>query len=213
MGGIVDGRLTDLTGEQVEQASLGYELLPVVDELQAAVQAGVGPQPLLDVLGDKRVVFEHLQIGDELDVGSVGLSRLPAFLLPLEPAALENRLEVLAVAVGDDPELRGKGVDGLRAHAIETDAELEHVVVVLRTGVDHGYAVDDLAQRDSPTVVADADGRAIDGDVDLLAVSHDVFVDPVVYGLLEQDVDAIVGVGPVAKPADVHTWPEADVLQ
>ena len=47
----------------------------------------------------------------------------------------------------------------------------------------------------------------------LLALAHHEFVDGVIDRLLEQDVDAVLGVGAIAEPADVHARAEADVLE
>ena len=44
-------------------------------------------------------------------------------------------------------------VDSLRTNTIQTNAELEDVVVVLRTGIDLRYTVNDLSKRDSSSVV------------------------------------------------------------
>ena len=55
--------------------------------------------------------------------------------------------------------------------------------------------------------------RALDLDLDLLAVAHDEFVDRVVHDLLEQDVAAVVGMRAVADAPDVHARAQPDVLQ
>ncbi len=93
------------------------------------------------------------------------------------------------------------------------DRELEDVVVVLAAGVDLGDALDHLAERDAAAVVAHRDGLAVARDLDAAAGAHDEFVDRVVDDLLEQHVDAVVGVGAVADPADVHAGAQPDVRQ
>ena len=55
-------------------------------------------------------------------------------------------------------------------------------------------------------------GKLLVMDVDLLAITHDEFVDAVVENFFEEDVDAVVGRGSVAELADVHPGAHADML-
>jgi methyl-accepting chemotaxis protein len=55
--------------------------------------------------------------------------------------------------------------------------------------------------------------RLGEGDLDAFAVAHGELVNGVVYGLLEQDVDAVLGVGAVAEAADIHAGAQADVFE
>ena len=45
-----------------------------------------------------------------------------------------------------------------------------------------------------------------------LTMSHEVLIDAVVDDFLEQNVNPIIGTGAIAQLADVHPWPEPDVL-
>ena len=110
-------------------------------------------------------------------------------------------------------ELFRERVDRLGAHAVEADAELEHVIVVFGSRVDLGHAIHHFAQRDAAAVIAHADLVALDADQHLLAVAHDEFVDGVVDHLLEQDVAAVVVMGAVADAPDVHAGAQADVFE
>jgi len=92
-----------------------------------------------------------------------------------------------------------EGIDGLLADAVEADGLLEGLGVVFRASVDDGDAVHQLAQRDAAAVVADLDGAVGELDLDLAAAAHHEFVDGVIDGLLEQDVDAVLGVGAVPR--------------
>ena len=136
-----------------------------------------------------------------------------ALLLVLELAELEGRLDELALAKAADQELLRQRIDRLGADAVQADAELEYVVVVLGAGVDLRHAVHDLAQRDAAPEIAHRHALALDLDLDLLAVAHDEFINRVVYDLLEQDVAAVIVVGAVADAADVHARAQPDVLQ
>ncbi len=55
----------------------------------------------------------------------------------------------------------------------------------------------ELAERDAAAVVAHAHGALGELDLDLLAEAHRELVDGVVDRLLEQDVDAVLGVVPL----------------
>ena len=55
--------------------------------------------------------------------------------------------------------------------------------------------------------------RSVSSTSIFLPCAHHEFVDGVIDRLLEQDVDAVLGVGAVAEPADVHARAEADVLE
>ena len=92
-------------------------------------------------------------------------------------------------------------------------AELEDVVVVFGTGIDDRDALDDLAEGNAAAVVADLDSPLVDLDVNLLATAHDELIDGIVDDLLEQYVDAVVGIGTRAEATDVHAGPQADVLK
>ena len=102
--------------------------------------------------------------------------------------------------------MRRHAVDRLGAHAVEPDAELEYVVVVFCAGIDDRHAFDHLAQGNPAAVIADRNDALFDGNVDLLAVPHDEFVNRVVDHFFDQDVDTVVGVGSVAQASDIHSW-------
>ena len=211
--GAIDGFVADFLEHEVRQAVFGDDFLPVVGDGQPRVQAGVEPQPPLDELVLVGGQAEDVRIGLELDQGAVLRAGALAGEFLDDFAAGEARAGKPAVAVRLDEEVGREGVDGLGAHAVEADGELEDVVVVLRAGVDARDAFDHLAQRDAAAVVADGDLGALDRDVDPLAVAHDELVHGVVDDFLQQDVDAVVVLGAVAHAADVHARALADVFQ
>src|SRR5690606_34415105 len=211
-------RVQRLTGqflrEQVFEALLRFEGLAVERQREPAVEVRVVPQHVLDEVGaELEIGAEELLVGGKLDVGAVLLvARLNAMVL-LELAAFE--LDELALAVAH--RLRavgyGEGVDGLLANTVETDRFLECLAVVLGTGVDDRDAVDELAERNAAAEVAHTDRALGEVDLDLLAVAHRELVDRVIDRLLEQHVNAVLGMGAIAQPADVHAGPQPDVLE
>ena len=127
---IVHRAIAHLVLEEVEEAVGGGVFLAVELEDEAGVEVGIVPGPALDEFHVVGVIPEYLGVGDEFHEGPVLLLG-PALLLRQEAPPLEDCLEVLALAVGDDPEAGREGVDCLRAHAVEAHGELEDIVVVL----------------------------------------------------------------------------------
>ena len=211
--GRIELRIAGLAFEQVEQALFGLEFLAVEVQAQTSVEAGVVPQPALDEFVVEVVFAKDVLIGQKLDVRAVGLVGRSALLLLFQFAALKEHFGAPTVAVGADDEVGRKRVDGLGADAVEPHAELEDVVVVFGTGVDDRDALDDFAEGNAAAVVADLDSPLVDLDVDLLATAHDELINGIVDDLLEQYVDAIVGIGTRAEPTDVHAGPQADVFE
>ena len=170
------------------------------------------PQPALDVFQPVFAVLENLRVRLKLDERAVRLLR-PARVLLFQFADLETRLGEFAVAMAADIKMFRQRVDRLGADAVEANAELKHVVVVFRAGVDFGNAVHDLAERDAPPEIAHGHAVALDSDVNLPAVAHDELVNRVVHDLLEQDVAAVIRVRAGADAPDIHARAQPDVLQ
>ena len=152
---VVQRGVADLRVQQVVEAVPGGEVGAVEGEREPGVEVGVVPHPLLDEFRVIGIIAEDLPVGGELDQGAVGLPPRLGLALVLEDALLEARLELAALAIGDDAKGRGEGVDGLGADPVEADGELEDVVVVLGSRVDDRHRLDDLAQGNAPAVIAD----------------------------------------------------------
>ena len=210
----VERLAAELLGQEVLEAVLRFERLAVEREGEAAVEEGVVPEHVLDELhAILEVLAEELLVGGEGDDGAVALLGLGDAVVLHELAAGELDELGLAVADGLGHVFDGEGVDGLLADAVEADGFLEGLAVVFGAGVDDRDAVDELAQRDAAAVIAHPDGAAGDLDLDLPAGAHREFVDGVVDGLLEEDVDAVLGMGAVAEAADIHAGADPDVLE
>ena len=201
----VERIVADLAAQEVREPAFALDERTVELEFQPGVEVGVVPDALFDVFRDKAERAEQLWVGAKLDQGAVlGVCRGAASAFALL-AAREDRLGKLPVAHADRAKAFGERVDRFGPHAVESDRELKHLVVVLGAGVDLADRIDQLAQRDTAPVVTHL-YRAVGVDLDLdpLTVPHDVLVDAVVDHLLEEHVDAVVEVGTVAQPPDVH---------
>src|ERR1035441_4702810 len=170
------------------------------------------PQSALDVFQPKSAVLEDFRVRLKLDERAVRFFRLAGVLF-LQLADLKTRLGELAVAMAAHEKVFRQRIDGFRPDSVEADAELKHLIIVFRAGVDLGNAVHDLAERDAAPVIAHRHVVALDVDGDFLAVAHDVFVNRVVHDLLEQDVAAVVGMRAAADASDIHARAQPDVLQ
>ena len=203
--------LSQLLLEEIPQAILATKLLAVVQQGEATVEEGVVAQAVLDELLVPLEITEDLRIRRELDEGAVLLGGLPAALFVHLLAAAEQGAPIAALAPAADLEVHREGVDRFGADTVQTHRELKDVVVVLAAGMHLRNTVDDLAERDTAAVVANRHRRPIAVDLDAAALAHDELVDGVVDDLLEQNVDAVVGMRAVADTADVHAGAQPDV--
>ena len=98
------------------------------------------PQPTLDVFQPIFAVFENIRVRFELDERPVRLFRLAGVFF-LQFADFKTRPGKFPVTMAAHKKVFRQRIDRLRADAVEADAELENVVVVLCAGVDFGDAV------------------------------------------------------------------------
>ena len=163
-------------------------------------------------VGVEGVAGEERRIRLEEDVCAVLVLRLLGGVARELPS-LERGAAHVAVAVGAHLEARAEGVDGLHAHAVEADALLERLRVVLAAGVEHAHGLDELALGYAAAVVAHADAEVlVDVHLDAVAGVHLELVDGVVYHFLQEHVYAVFGQRAVAQPPDVHPGAGAHVL-
>ena len=209
---IVEPLLAGLGFEQILKSVGGVVALAVEVERKPAVEIGVHPEPFLDVFELESVVGKELRIGHEADERTVLLRRI-AGLLAGQHSAFEARLVEPSVADRAHEKEFREGVDRLRADAVEADGEFEDIVIIFAAGVHHRNTFDHFVERNAAAVVPDGDTAFLNGQFDSPAVAHDELVDAVVDDLLDEDVDAVVGVRTIAHAPDVHTGPEPDVFQ
>ena len=165
------------------------------------------------MLRAERDVAEDLRVGLETHERAVGFVPVFPSRRFQEFPSVEDRSRKLASAVAANLKPARERVDRFGPDAVQPHAELEDLVAVLCARVDARNAFDDFAERNAATEVAHRDPGAVEIDRDAFAVAHNEFVNGVVHDFLQQDVDAVVVVGPVADPADVHPCALADVLQ
>jgi hypothetical protein len=115
--------------------------------------------------------------------------------------------------VADHFEIRGKRVHRFRADPVQTDGELEHIVRVFSACIDFTHAIDHFTERYTATEIAHAHLVAVPIDLDRIAFAHDELVDTVIDYLLEEHVDAVLGMTSVSGPADVHSCSKAYMLE
>ena len=164
------------------------------------------------MFGTKRAGAENFGIGLEFNQGPVGFIGTIPPVVPDGTAACESGFGETAFAMGTDPKGRGEGIDGFEPDSIESDAELENIIVVLGAGIDLGDAFRHFAEGDAATEIADDDVTIFDIDVDFAAVPHDMLIDGIIDDLFEQDIDAIVVIGPISEATDIHSGSQADMV-
>ena len=200
--------------EEIAETVLGFEFFTVVEEGEAAVEVGVVPEHILDVIVAEAALAEDFGVGIEAEFGAgagVFGCGLVAFVLARDLAAGKLYGAGFAFAKGLNGELGGEGVDGFDANSVEADGFLEGLGIVFRAGVDFGGAVLEFAEGDAAPVVAHVNVGAVDIDLNCFAVPHDEFVDGVVDDFLQENVDAVIGGSAVPEFPDIHTGAEADV--
>ena len=210
--GLVDSVVLYFLVQEVKKSVLASEHLLVVLKGKACVEVAVVVEPLYYEVVVELVLSKDLRVRSELREGSVWLVRL-SFVLLCKDSLLEEGLEVAAVPERLYMEPRTQSVDCLGANAVEPYAELEDVVVVLGSCVYLRYAVYDLSKRDSPSLVAHAHCVVLQLYDNPVAGSHYELIYAVVYDFLHEDVYAVIHMGSVAKPSNVHTGSEPYVLK
>ena len=204
----VDRRIERLLGhvfvEQIQQAVFRNVAVAVEIERQPQVQVRIVAHHLLDVFEVVGILAEDLLVDAERDEGAVFLAHAALPLVAhLEPLG-EGHRAGLAVAYRTGRELAGKHVDGLDADAVQADGLLEGRAAVLTAGVHLADGRRERFEGDAAAVVAHRHHLVLDRNVDLAAGPHDEFVDRIVHDLLDEDVNAVVGLRAVAQLADIH---------
>ena len=114
-------------------------------------------------------LLEDIRVRRKADQRAVRLIACSLFLA-YQLTQLEFGLYKFPVPVAPDKKVGGERIHGLGSHAVQADAELEHIVVVLSPGVDLRDAVDDLAERNAASVVADRDHVVLNRHINAVTV-------------------------------------------
>lgn len=208
----VTDRIVHVVLQQVQKAVRAVVGLAVHDERKAIVQVGVVPYLFFHVARQETEILENACIRFEIDLGTVLFGRILFAFFADKLALAEFGFLHAAVAETFDDKLGRKGVHRLGTHTVQAHGLLEGFGVVLTTGVNLRYAVDDLAERNAAAKVAHAGAMVFDVYDNLLAGTHHEFVDGIVDNFLDQHVNAVVGTVAVAELADVHTRTFADMF-
>ena len=83
-------------------------------------------------------------VGEKLHVGAVRLLGVVSPFLGFEPSPRKFGLAVFTITISDDLEMGRKRIDSLGSDAVQTDTELENIVIILCPCVDDRYAINDL---------------------------------------------------------------------
>ena len=199
--------------KKVQKAVFGFKFLFIEIERQPFIETGVVPHSLFNKFMIESIIAENGFVGNKFHISTVGMSlRLPLPLLDKVPL-LKYRFGEFFFADSPDQKIGGKGIDRFCTDTIQTDTELEDLVVVFRAGIDDRHAFNDFPQGDPPSVVPYGDFILFDFNVDLLAVAHNEFIDGVIRHLFDEDIDPVVRISSVSQTADIHTGPEPYMLK
>ena len=131
----------------------------------------------------------------------------------IEQAALKAGFGVFAIAIGHHAKIDRKRVDRFAAHAVETHAKLENIVVVFGTGIDNRNALDNFAERNTAPIVAHTDAIGVNCHIDFCAKTRNKFIDGIIHHLFEQNVYAVIGISTRTEPPNVHTRAQPNMLK
>ena len=208
----VTDRIVHVVLQQVQKAVRAVVGLAVHHQRKAVVQIGVVPDLFFHVARQEAEILENAGIRFEIDFGTVLFGRILFAFFADKLALAEFGFLHATVAETLDDKLGRKGVHRLGTHTVQAHGLLEGFGVVLTTGVNLRYAVDDLAERNTAAKVAHAGAVVFNVNDNLLAGTHHEFVDGVVDNFFHQHVNAVVGAVAVAELADVHTRTFTDMF-
>ena len=208
----IDGVGGHRVGEQVLQTIARKDASPIVHDGQACVQVGIVAQHGLHELIMELVVLKKGVVGFEENIGAaLVLSRLGGVAHQL--TALKFCRAHLAVAIGSHLEMRTEEVDGLDANTVHAHRLLEGLGIIFASGVELADGLDHLLLRDAAPIVTKRHAQIIfDVDFNALAFVHAELVDGIVDSFLEEHVDTVLRLRPVAQTADIHAGTGADVF-
>ena len=119
----------------------------------------------------------------------------------------------LSFAIGLHFEAGTEGIDRLHTHAVQSDALLESLGIVLATGIQHRHSLNKLSLRNAATVVTHGDTEfLVDVHLDTLSGIHLELVNGVVYHFLQQYINAVFRQRTVTKTTNIHTRAKPDML-
>ena len=199
--------------EEVFEPIATEDAAPVVEDGKSCVEIGVVPKHVFDELTVELVVVEEFGVGFEEDVGSVFLLRV-SFFVADEDTFLENGFVHFPLSAASCDELGREGVDSLETDAVHSDGGGEDGSVIFSACVEFGDGFHEFAERNASPVVTDFGTEIfVDVDFDAFAKPFVELVNAVVDAFLQQDVNAVFGVGTVAQASDVHAGAGADVFR
>ena len=206
--------LRELVIEQVQQAVLAAELLSVQLERQARIEPRIEAQHLpheVQPIGEVRLETQGIWM--EQDPRAVRLRRIDRRLhVLLHQTLRELDLPRLPIAIRLNIEAVTQRIHRFDPDAVQTDAALESLAIILRTGIDLRRALHEFAQGNAAPIITNRHDVVLDRDLHEIPVTHDVLVDAVIDHLLQQDVNPILRRRAIAQLPDIHPRAEPDVL-
>ena len=170
------------------------------------------PQSPFDVFLAECTLFENLRVLFEFNERAIRFLCL-ALVFLLQLALLERSFGEFTLPMAAHKKEFGKRIHRLGAHAVQTHAELEHIVVVFGARVDLGNAIHHFAQRNASSEIPHRHAIALDMNLHLPAVPHDEFIHRVIEDFLHQDITTVIGIRAIADAPDIHARPQPDMLQ
>ena len=200
--------------EQVLEAVFRTEGFSIQGEREPAIEEGVVPKHVLDEFeAEFEILSKEGFVGREFHERARAFVALHCLVVFLQFPLGKFHEFCLPIAKRLRAIFEGQRIDGFLPNAVQADRFLKRLAVIFRARVDDGDAVDEFPQRDAAAVIADAHRALVEHDLDPLARAHRKFVDAIIDRLLDEHVNAILGVRAIAEPPDIHPRTQADVLE
>ena len=202
---VVETFVGHIIAQQILQTMAAQDTAAIVHDGESGVQISIVAEHRFHEIIVEGIVLEQGIIRLEEDKGTVLVLSI-FHRVALQNTFLKLQMAHLSVAVRLYFEVGTEGIDRLHTHTVQTDALLERLAVVLTTGIQHTYSLNELALRNTTTIVAHADTQIVlDIDFQTGTCTHLEFIDRVVYHLLQEHINTIFRQISISQTADVHT--------
>ena len=190
----------------------GKNLLTIIDEGQTCIQVSIVTEKCFYKLIVELVVQEQSTIRFEEDSCSVFFCAILGDVAH-QLSFLKRSLAHLSVAIARHLKTTAQSIHRLQTDTIQADALLERLGIVFTTGIQLADRLDELALRNTTTVVTNTYTQVVlDGHFYLLTSSHLELVDTVVHHFLQQHINTVVILLSVAQASDIHPRTHTDML-
>ena len=188
----IEGIVGHAVAQQVFQSVARKDAPAVVHDGKTGVQVGIVAQHDLHNVVMELIVLEQRVVRFKIYVRAVLVGGVFGHVT-LHNALLEGCLAHLTVAERAYLEMSAQRVYGLHAHAVQSDALLKGLRVILTAGVQHADRLNEFSLGDASAVVTHADPQVVfNGYLNTVTGLHLKLVNGVVNDFFQQHINAVL---------------------